>query len=135
MTDLSPAMPAHRMVDFQEAVRLGFQNYVKFEGRSSRGAYWYWALFAMILSIVTGLIDGLLFPATMGSPLNTIASLATILPGIAVGVRRLHDIGRSGWWILIALTVIGVLLLIYWNCQPGQRSDNAFGADKEAGRA
>ncbi|MEM1103752.1 MAG: DUF805 domain-containing protein, partial [Pseudomonadota bacterium] len=60
--------------------------------------------------------------------------LATRIPGIGLGVRRLHDIGRSGWWTLIAFTVIGLIPLIYWACQPGERSENRFGPDVEQGR-
>ncbi|MEM6851324.1 MAG: DUF805 domain-containing protein, partial [Pseudomonadota bacterium] len=66
--------------------------------------------------------------------LGTLFSLATLIPGIGLGVRRLHDIGRSGWWTLIAFTVIGLIPLIYWACQPGERSENRFGPDVEQGR-
>jgi uncharacterized membrane protein YhaH (DUF805 family) len=53
--------------------------------------------------------------------------LATIIPGIAVTVRRLHDINKSGWWILIAFTVVGIIPLIYWYCQPGTPGKNQYG--------
>jgi uncharacterized membrane protein YhaH (DUF805 family) len=56
-----------------------------------------------------------------------IIALALILPSLAVGVRRLHDIDRTGWWILIGATVIGTLVLIYWACLPGTPGDNRFG--------
>ena len=69
------------------------------------------------------------------SPLNTLYSLAVLIPGIALSVRRLHDVGKLGWWFLIALTIIGILLLIYWYVQPGQREENQFGPDVEAGKA
>ena len=64
------------------------------------------------------------------SVLNTIVSLALILPGIAVSVRRLHDIDRTGWWVLLGfIPVIGTLWLIYWACQPGTSGPNRFGPD------
>jgi uncharacterized membrane protein YhaH (DUF805 family) len=125
------AVPENRNVAFMEAVTLFFKNYVNFQGRSSRGAYW-WAFLAMfIISFVLGFIEGMI-----GSPgiISNLFSLATLLPGIGVGVRRLHDIGKSGWWILIAFTIIAIPLLIYWYCQPGQRSENEFGPDVEAGK-
>lgn len=130
---------AGRMVGFDQALPLFFRNYAKFTGRSSRGAYW-WAYLALILvSIVAAIIDMIAFPQIVASlqgtgPASIIYSLVTLIPGIALGVRRLHDIGRSGWWTLIAFTIIGILLLLYWYVQPGQRQENRYGADVEAGR-
>lgn len=60
--------------------------------------------------------------------------LATLIPSLAISVRRLHDVGKSGWWLLIMFTIVGILLLLYWYVQPGQRAENKFGSDKEAGR-
>ena len=139
MTDTQGPIPADRMVKFGDAVRLFFKNYLVVEGRSSRGAYWYAALALILATIVASVVDLILFgdftTALDGNgPINIILGLATLIPGIAVGVRRLHDTGRSGWWLLITLTVIGVVLLIWWYCQPGERKDNRFGPDREAGR-
>ena len=67
-------------------------------------------------------------------PLAIVFSLATLIPNLAVAIRRLHDVGRSGWWLLIMFTIVGILVLLYWYVQPGQRSENKFGPDKEAGR-
>ncbi|MEM9988908.1 MAG: DUF805 domain-containing protein [Pseudomonadota bacterium] len=127
---------SHRQVGFQEAISLFFNNYLNFEGRSSRGAYWWAALFMLLVDIATSIIDGVLFGFTFENmePIGTLVFLAILLPSIAVGVRRLHDIGKSGWWSLIAFTVIGLIPLIYWACQPGERQDNRFGPDIEAGR-
>jgi uncharacterized membrane protein YhaH (DUF805 family) len=110
-------------MDFSQAIASGFQNYVNFSGRSPRSAYWYWTLFAVIVGIVTAIIDNVIGVGIT----NTIASLALFLPGLAVSVRRLHDIDRTGWWVLIALTIIGIFLLIYWYCQPGTPGDNRYG--------
>jgi uncharacterized membrane protein YhaH (DUF805 family) len=112
-------------MDFGQAISSGFSNYVNFSSRSPRSGYWYWTLFAVIVGIVTAIIDNVIGMAIT----NTIASLALFLPGLAVSVRRLHDIDRTGWWVLIALTVIGIILLIYWYCQPGTPGDNQYGPD------
>ena len=113
---------------FVEAVSTAFRNYVNFSGRSPRSEYWYFALFLFIVGLVTALIDfGLLGAKDIG-PTNTIFTLATIIPSFAVSVRRLHDIGRSGWWLLILLVpLIGLIVLIYWACQPSDPVPNAYG--------
>jgi uncharacterized membrane protein YhaH (DUF805 family) len=119
-------------MNFFEAVSSGFRNYVNFSGRAVRSEYWYWTLFVTIVAVVFGVIDQLLHPgAELGafSIVNTIVSLALILPGIAVSVRRLHDIDRTGWWLLLSFTIIGVFVLIYWACQRGTSGPNRFGPD------
>jgi uncharacterized membrane protein YhaH (DUF805 family) len=111
-------------MNFTDAVKSVLTlNYANFNGRASRSEYWWYVLFAFIASFVLQTIDGWVLGFAL---LGTIFSLATIIPGIAVGVRRLHDIGKSGWWLLIALTVIGIVLLIYWHVQPSE-GDNEYG--------
>jgi uncharacterized membrane protein YhaH (DUF805 family) len=61
------------------------------------------------------------------SYVNMAVGLALLLPSLAVSVRRLHDIDRTGWWVVIGLTVIGTLVLIYWACRPGTPGSNRFG--------
>jgi uncharacterized membrane protein YhaH (DUF805 family) len=117
---------------FTDAVKAVLKKYAVFDGRSLRSEYWYWVLFTFIASIILSILDSILFDSktslsTNDGPLEIIFSLATLVPSIAVGVRRLHDIGRSGWWILIAFTIIGLIPLIYWFCQPGTNSNNSFG--------
>ncbi|MBW4985147.1 DUF805 domain-containing protein [Mameliella sp. CS4] len=113
-----------RQVGMGEAVKLFFSNYINFEGRSNRGEYW-WAFLAIILiSFVLGIIDGMLGIMVLGA----IFSLATLIPGIAIGVRRLHDIDKSGWWLLIGLVpVVGFLVLIYFFIQKPTPGPNRFG--------
>jgi uncharacterized membrane protein YhaH (DUF805 family) len=112
---------------FQEAIASGLSRYVDFDTRSSRSEYWYWALFAFLVSLVANIIDGVIFG---GPALAGLVGLALIIPGIAVAVRRLHDIERSGWWFLIVFVpLIGVLVLIYWFVQVGTSGDNEFGSD------
>jgi uncharacterized membrane protein YhaH (DUF805 family) len=138
MTDANTIIiPGHRVVSFTDSISLFFKNYFNFEGRSSRGAYWYWVLASMAIAIILTILDYILFgEATLDgvAPLGTIFNLIALVPGVALTVRRLHDIGRSGWWVLLILTIVGLIPLIYWYCQPGNRHPNKFGNDHEAGR-
>ncbi len=115
-------------MNFQQAITSGFQNYVNFKDRALRSEYWYWVLFAILVGIISGVLDGILFS---GDPpafsINTLTSLALFLPGIAVSVRRLHDVDRSGWWLLIGFTIIGIIPLLYWYCIPGTDGANTYG--------
>ena len=114
---------------FSEAISSGFRNYVGFSGRASRSAFWYWVLFSVLVSIALSIIDlGLLSGNT--TVLSSIWSLATFLPSLAVGVRRLHDTDRSGWWWLISfIPLVGIIVLIVFWCLEGTPGSNRFGAD------
>jgi uncharacterized membrane protein YhaH (DUF805 family) len=114
---------------FTQAIRSGFQNYVNFSGRAPRSEYWYWTLFSILVSIASALVDVALFPSLNASPINTIVELALLLPGLAVSVRRLHDLDRTGWWLLLILTGIGAIVLLVWFCMRGTVAPNRFGPD------
>ena len=118
-------------MNFQQAVQSGFSNYVNFRGRASRSEFWWFQLFLLLGGIVAALLD--LFANTNllgGSPLATLFWLATIIPDLAVTVRRLHDTDSSGWWILLGLIpFIGIIVLIVWWCRQGTRGYNRFGPD------
>jgi len=114
---------------FGEAINSGFRNYVTFSGRASRSEFWYWALFNFLLSIAAGIIDVALFPDNGLSPFNSLVSLALFLPSLAVGARRLHDIDRTAWWLLLILTIVGSILLIIWACLKGTPGPNRYGED------
>ncbi len=115
-------------MNFFDAVRSVLSQYVGFSGRALRSEYWYWVLFTVLLSIVTSIIDVALFPFEDSSPLNSITNLALLLPGLAVSVRRLHDVGRSGWWVLLALVpLIGWIVLVIWAATKGDAAANRFG--------
>src|SRR4029450_13297341 len=105
-------------MNFVEAISSCFRNYGNFSGRAVRSEYWYWFLFVAIVLIVFGAIDELLYPGPLNIGLFSYVTmavvLALILPTLAVSVRRLHDIDRTGWWVLIGATFIGTLVLIYW---------------------
>jgi uncharacterized membrane protein YhaH (DUF805 family) len=119
-------------MNFGQAIASGFSNYVNFSGRAARSEYWYWVLFAVIGGVVTLILDSALFGYSFGegaAPLNSIFALITFLPGLALGARRLHDIDRTAWWLLILLTGIGAILLIVWYCFKGTAGANRFGPD------
>ncbi len=114
---------------FQQAVRSCFTKYATFSGRSGRPEYWYWVLFGTLGSLVALILDTsvLGFSASGPSPISSIFGLAIALPGIAVGARRLHDMDRTGWWLLLTLTGIGAIALLVWFCFPGTEGRNRFG--------
>jgi len=115
---------------FVEAIKSGFSNYVNFSGRACRSEYWFWVLFAALGGLVTTGLDAAIFGYHAGvTPLNGIFDLATFLPGLAVAARRLHDIDRTAWWLLLVLTGIGAILLIIWFCFKGTSGPNRFGPD------
>ncbi len=112
-------------MNFVQAIQSGFSNYATFSGRAARSEFWYWTLFSFIFQTGVLFVD---VELTEGIA-STLVSLALLLPTIAVGVRRLHDIDRTGWWWLISFTGIGVVLLIVWACIKGTTGPNRFGAD------
>lgn len=113
---------------FVDAVKSVFSQYVGFSGRAMRSEYWYWVLFSVLVSIVASVVDVILFGIDGTSPLNSIVSLVLLLPGLAVSVRRLHDIGRSGWWLLLSvIPLIGWIVLIVWTATRGDATENRFG--------
>lgn len=118
-------------MQFHEAIRSGFRNYVTFSGRAARSEYWYWVLFALLVAAVSAILDAALFPWSDydTAPIGSVTSLILFLPGLAVSARRLHDIDRTAWWLLLVLTVVGALLLIVWACFEGTRGPNRFGPD------
>jgi uncharacterized membrane protein YhaH (DUF805 family) len=120
-------------MNFTEAIASGFQNYVNFRGRAARSEFWWWTLFSILASIVAGLVDVVLFGVAGISLIQNLVGLALFLPGLAVSVRRLHDLDRTGWWMLIALTVIGIIVLIAWDCIRGTVGPNRFGLDPLGG--
>jgi uncharacterized membrane protein YhaH (DUF805 family) len=117
-----------RTMTFSEAISSGFRNYVGFSGRASRSEFWYWILFTVLVSIALSIIDfGML---SGNSVLSSIWSLATFLPSLAIGVRRLHDGDRTGWWwLIVIIPLIGIIVLIVFWCLEGTPGSNRFGPD------
>lgn len=123
---------------FTEAIRSGFDHYVKFDGRASRSAYWWWALFVFIVGIVANVLDGVFglqqfreFNGQMyaaGGVISGLATLALLLPNLSVTIRRLHDTDRSGWWwFIVIFPVIGWIIYLYFMIARGTPGPNRFG--------
>ncbi|MDR6951769.1 uncharacterized membrane protein YhaH (DUF805 family) [Ancylobacter sp. 3268] len=123
---------------FTQAISSVLGKYATFEGRAPRSEYWWWALFTILLNWVLGLADLALFGAFsfiatgdvhMFTPLTTLVGVLLILPSIAVGARRFHDMDRTGWWLLIGLTGIGAVVIFFWFMFKGTEGPNRFGPD------
>jgi uncharacterized membrane protein YhaH (DUF805 family) len=106
---------------FGEAIKVCISKYVDFSGRASRSEFWYFILFTLTGSFVTGFIDGILFPYNELALMESLFSLMVFLPSIAVSIRRMHDINRVGWWILLPL----VNIVFY--CLKGHSEPNKYG--------
>lgn len=97
---------------FGESIRVCFSKYAEFNGRASLPEFWWWTLFVILASLAAGIL---------GESASALFSLGTLLPGLAVGARRLHDTNRSGWFQLLwLLPVIGWIVLIIWLAQKGK---------------
>lgn len=111
---------------FGEAISAGFANYATFTGRAARPEYWFWVLFTVLASIVCKVVD-LGIGSSVGM-LSVLFSLAAVLPSLAVAARRLHDIDRTGWWLLFGFVpVLGWIVLVVFLCQRGTDGPNRFG--------
>ncbi|MBS0559572.1 MAG: DUF805 domain-containing protein [Proteobacteria bacterium] len=111
---------------FVEAVSACFSKYATFSGRARRSEYWWFALFQALVNIAVYGIG----QEAGGGLLGNLIELALVLPALAVAVRRLHDIDRSGWWLLIGIIpVIGWIMLLIWACTQGTLGPNRFGPD------
>jgi uncharacterized membrane protein YhaH (DUF805 family) len=114
---------------FSEAVRTCFSKYATFSGRAPRSEFWFFILFGVIVQLVGEIID----KASDSPIVGAIIALVLLLPTIAVSVRRLHDIDRTGWWYLLVFTVILWILLLVWYCMRGTVGPNRYGPDPLAG--
>lgn len=100
-----------------------------FQGRATRSEFWYFTLANLVVSIVLGIVDNALFHPGVGhaGPLQSIYSLAVLVPSLALGFRRIHDISKSAWWLLIGfIPIIGWLVLIYFYVKDSE-ADNEYG--------
>lgn len=115
---------------FVPAVQKGFQNYAQFSGRASRSEFWWFMLATSLATAVASTIDrvaGMDFLMGYG-PFYWISVAAFLVPQIAVGVRRLHDIGKAGiMYLLIFIPLIGIILLIVWWVGVGDAAQNEYG--------
>lgn len=128
-------------VGFGEAFFLFFKNAFVISGRSSRSAYWFWMLWSLIIAIATTVVDWVLFAGILSMEnlaavgvFSNLFSLLTLIPGITLTVRRLHDVNRSGWLYLLVFTCVGIIPVFIWLVSQGTAGQNDFGPDVEAGR-
>ena len=128
-------------MNFTQSVSTCFSKYITFKGRASRSELWWFVLFIIVGSAIAGAADSAIFGKNtmmMGGMefsynagfIGNIFALITFLPVWAVEVRRLHDTGRSGWWLLLCLIpLIGAIILLVWMIGKGTEGDNEHGAD------
>ena len=123
-------------MSFGQAVSSFFSNYANFQGRTQRSGYWWVVLFLVLVSFVLWFVDLQLFAGLwsqdlldQGSgPLSIVFGLAIIVPVIALGVRRLHDTNRSGWWVLLGfIPIIGSIVLFVFYVLDSTPGDNQYG--------
>ena len=108
--------------DLIDSVINCFRKYFDFESRSSRKEFWFWQLFRILMFLSITYIESLGL-----NGLLLISNFIFIIPEIAVSIRRLHDINKSGWWILLTITIIGIIPLTYYYCLRGDDKSNDFG--------
>jgi uncharacterized membrane protein YhaH (DUF805 family) len=114
-------------MDFKQAITTCLRKYADFTGRAGRPEYWWFALFTVLVSVLA--------TAILGDWAGYLANIALLLPSTAAGTRRLHDMGKSGWFQLVWLVpIIGWVLMIYWLVQPSVEA-NAWGAGPQAPEA
>lgn len=115
-----------------------WKNYINFQGRARRKAYWMFVLFNIIAAVLAGVLDGVLgLGGESGYGLiSGVYSLAVFLPGLALAVRRLHDTGRTGWWMLIGLIpIIGWIVLLVFFVTDSQPGSNQYGPNPKESAA
>ena len=116
---------------FLGALKDGFARFVDFKTRSTRSQYWWFTLWSVIVSIITGIIDVSLGMGDTG-PVGLLTSLVLFLPSLAVAIRRLHDIGRTGWWMLLVfIPILGWIVLLFFYCTKSQETHNKWGPEPQ----
>ncbi len=106
--------------------KVVLENYANFEGRARRAEFWWYVLAGICISIVLNILTAI---ASIFFVLSLIYGLGVLIPGIAVGIRRLHDTDKSGWWLLIGfIPLVGFIVLIVFFATEGTRESNQWGA-------
>lgn len=119
--------PPRKPMSYQEAIKSGFKNYCVFTGRAGLAEFWWFQLFTFLVGLVLIMAQ----KATGMDVFNILSSifgLATLLPQLGLIWRRLHDTGRAGgWFFLIFIPIVGIIVLIWWWLQPSEQGPNRFG--------
>ena len=138
-------------MDFIQVINTCFKKFIIFNGRANRSEYWYWRLFELFVVYASFRLDQIIFEKSSGS-FSLFVFFITFLPGISVSIRRLHDVDKSGWWLLmpflamffffftkvtnmsiiltnyaVILSVVSFLILLFWFISPGTKGKNRFG--------
>ena len=109
-----------------ESVKTVLSKYVDFSGRARRSEFWWYMLcYCILSSVLSGIYQAT--QSNIVAVISGIVSLGLLLPTLAVHVRRLHDVGRSGWWLLLDLTCIGGIVILIWEIMDSQPGDNQYG--------
>jgi uncharacterized membrane protein YhaH (DUF805 family) len=122
-------------MSFVDAVRSCFRQYVGFSGRARRAEFWWFQLFDVLVGVLAFAVDSLLklTDAQGNGPVQGMVSLVLLLPGLAVFVRRMHDINRSGWWwLLVLLPIVGWIILLVWTLRDSTPGPNRYGPSPKA---
>jgi uncharacterized membrane protein YhaH (DUF805 family) len=111
------------------------RQYAKFDGRSHRSEFWWFTLWSLVVSLALTVVElALGISGDWGGPLSFAYAVAVLIPTLAVGARRLHDTGRSGWWqLLVLVPLVGIIILIVWWAQPGGVAPNRWGPNPWGG--
>jgi uncharacterized membrane protein YhaH (DUF805 family) len=107
-------------MDFVSSVKRNMTTaaYAQFDGRASRSEYWWFYLFTVIAGLAAEIV---------GETVGILASFFILLPTLALTARRLHDVGRSGWWFLLVFSVIGIPIVLYWLVKDSDAGANKYG--------
>ena len=114
-------------MNFSKAIQTCMGKYATFTGRGSRSEFWWFYLFTVLVAWAASIVGAVTGGEQMASVMSLLVNLALMIPGIAASARRLHDTDRSGWWLLISLTIIGIIVLIVFWAQESQQGTNRFG--------
>jgi uncharacterized membrane protein YhaH (DUF805 family) len=107
-------------MEMQEAFVTCVKKYAVFSGRATRSEYWWFTLCQVLIVIGMSIVS---------ENLGGLAMLVLLMPALSVSARRLHDLGRSGWWLLIGfIPLVGNLVLLFWAVQPSQAGENPYGS-------
>ncbi len=116
-------------MDIQKSIKTCLTKFATFDGRASRSEYWWFQFFYFLVVIVAVILDAVLVGGNLeaAGALEIVSQLILLLPSLAVTARRLHDVDRSGWWMLVGITIVGLIPLFIWWLAPGTNKKNKYG--------
>ena len=115
-------------MDIQKSIVTCLKKFATFDGRASRSEYWWFQFFYALVAFFAIIIDSMFVDNSLSwGPLEMVSTIILFLPATAVFARRLHDVNRSGWWMLISITIIGLIPLIIWWATEGTKKNNSYG--------